>query len=345
MSLSVSKKPSAAKKTTKTAGRKRRWLIFVVALVVALTAYRVLLLSVSLPTEGVKLRVARGSSWQQVAEQLSSQGIIHSQWSLRAYLLLRPGDEVLLPGVFNFRPPLTLEQLVARLSQAPDGTPAMLVVEGTRYRDLLATIAARDDVRHGIANMTDAEVLAAIGAEEKHPEGLFAPDTYVMDDDTRDIDILRRLYLRQKRLLAEEWAGRAAGLPYKTPYEALIMASIIEKETSRRDERTQVAGVFVRRLKMGMRLQTDPTVIYGMGEAYRGNITRKDLRALTRYNTYRIDGLPPTPIALPSRASIHAALHPADGDAIFFVADGQGRHIFSATLKDHNNAVNKYQRR
>ncbi|MEO6698919.1 MAG: endolytic transglycosylase MltG [Paraperlucidibaca sp.] len=324
--------------------RKRRWILMAILVVLAIIAYRIFLQSVTLPTEGVKLRVARGSSWQQVAMQLSDQGIIHSRWSLRAYLMLRPGEETLLPGVFNFRPPMTLEQLVARLSQAPDGTPAMLVIEGTRYRDLLATIAARDDVRHSVAEMSDAQVLAAIGADESHPEGLFAPDTYVMDDDSRDIDILRRLYLRQKRLLANEWAKRAADLPYKTPYEALIMASIIEKETSRSDERTRVAGVFVRRMKIGMRLQTDPTVIYGMGEAFRGNISRKDLRAATDYNTYHIAGLPPSPIALPSRASIHAALHPAEGDAIFFVADGQGRHIFSATLKDHNNAVNKYQR-
>jgi UPF0755 protein len=292
----------------------------------------------------MKLRIARGSSWQQVALRLSDQGIIHSQWSMRAYLLVRPGKEVLLPGVFNFRPPMTLEQVVARLSQAPDGTPAMLVIEGTRYRDLLATIAGRDDVRHSIAEMSDAQVLTAIGAEELHPEGLFAPDTYVMDDDSRDIDILRRLYLRQKRLLADEWAGRAPGLPYKTPYEALIMASIIEKETARNDERKIIAGVFVRRMQVGMRLQTDPTVIYGMGQAFSGNISRKDLRAANEYNTYRINGLPPTPIALASRASIHAALHPAKGKAIFFVADGQGRHIFSETLKDHNNAVNKYQR-
>lgn len=333
--LAASKKPI----------RKRRWLLMAVVVVLAVIAYRIFLQSITLPTEGVKLRVARGSHWQQVATQLSEQGIIHSQWSLRAYLFLRPGEEVLLPGVFNFRPPMTLEQLVSRLSQAPDGTPAMLVIEGTRYSDLLATIAARDDVRHGVAEMTDEQVLAAIGAEESHPEGLFAPDTYVMDDDSRDIDILRRLYLRQKRILAAEWAARAPDLPYKTPYEALIMASIIEKETSRNDERARVAGVFVRRMKIGMRLQTDPTVIYGMGEAFRGNISRKDLRAATDYNTYRIDGLPPSPIALPSRASIHAAMHPAESDAIFFVADGKGRHIFSATLKEHNNAVNKYQRR
>lgn len=323
---------------------KRRWLLIAIVVVLAAIAYRIFLQSVTLPTEGMKLRIARGSSWQQVALRLSDQGIIHSQWSMRAYLMLRPGKEILLPGVFNFRPPMTLEQVVARLSQAPDGTPAMLVVEGTRYRDLLATIAGRDDVRHSIAEMSDAQVLTAIGAEESHPEGLFAPDTYVMDDDSRDIDILRRLYLRQKRLLADEWAGRAPDLPYKTSYEALIMASIIEKETARNDERKIIAGVFVRRMKVGMRLQTDPTVIYGMGQAFSGNISRKDLRAATEYNTYRIDGLPPTPIALPSRASIHAALHPAKGKAIFFVADGQGRHIFSETLKDHNNAVNKYQR-
>jgi len=192
--------------------------------------------------------------------------------------------------------------------------------------------------------LTDAEILAAIGAEEKHPEGLFAPNTYVIEEGERDLDILRRLYQRQKRILAEEWAGRESGLPYNNAYEALIMASIIEKETGVAEERAQIAGVFVRRLQVGMRLQTDPTVIYGVGERYKGDITRAHLREDTPYNTYRRAGLPPTPIANPGRAAIHAALHPAEGDALFFVATGDGRHIFSATLAEHNRAVNRYQR-
>lgn len=306
--------------------------------------YRTLLQSFDLPPEGHRLKVPRGSSWVTVAEQLSEAGFITTSLSLRFWLWLRPGDEVLRSGVFVLRPPMTLEQLVQRLAEAPDGTPPLVLIEGENFRDLRAKLKGRDDVRQAIGTLSDAEVLGAIGADDKHPEGLFAPNTYVVDDGERDLDILRRLYLRQQRILAEEWAARASGLPYRTPYEALIMASIIEKETGNAEERAQIAGVFVRRLQKGMRLQTDPTVIYGQGEAYRGDITRAHLRDNNPYNTYRHAGLPPTPIAMPGRAAIHAALHPAEGDALFFVADGRGRHIFSATLSAHNQAVNRYQR-
>ena len=319
----------------------KRWMFLALLLVVT---YRTLLQSFDLPPEGHRLKVPRGSSWVTVAEQLSEAGFITTSLSLRFWLWLRPGDEVLRSGVFVLRPPMTLEQLVQRLAEAPDGTPPLVLIEGENFRDLRAKLKGRDDVRQAIGTLSDAEVLGAIGADDKHPEGLFAPNTYVVDDGERDLDILRRLYLRQQRILAEEWAARASGLPYRTPYEALIMASIIEKETGNAEERAQIAGVFVRRLQKGMRLQTDPTVIYGQGEAYRGDITRAHLRDNNPYNTYRHAGLPPTPIAMPGRAAIHAALHPAEGDALFFVADGRGRHIFSATLSAHNQAVNRYQR-
>lgn len=321
--------------------RRLFWLTLVLAIVLL---YRTLLQSLTLPPEGQRFKVPRGSSWSSVAQELSAAGLITHPLSLRLWLWLRPGEEVLRSGTFILRPPMTLDQFVQRLAEAPDGTPPLVLIEGNRFRDLLALLSAREDVRHGLTGLSDSELLAAIGAEEAHPEGLFAPNTYVIDEGERDIDILRRLYLRQKRILAEEWAGRAAGLPYQSPYEALIMASIIEKETGVASERARIAGVFVRRLQKGMRLQTDPTVIYGLGDAFRGNLTRAHLRQESPYNTYRITGLPPTPIAMPGRAAIHAALHPAAGEEIFFVADGQGRHIFSATLEEHNRAVNRYQR-
>lgn len=324
--------------------RRFRRLFWLTLLLAGIMLYRTLLLSFGLPPEGQRLKVPRGSSWSTVASQLADAGLITHPLSLRLWLWLRPGEEVLRSGVFILRPPMTLDQLVQRLAEAPDGTPPLVVIEGTRFRDLRVLLVERDDVRQALTGLSDAEVLAAIGTEESHPEGLFAPNTYVIEEGERDIDILRRLYLRQKRILAEEWARRASGLPYDNPYEALIMASIVEKETGVAAERAQIAGVFVRRLEKGMRLQTDPTVIYGLGEKYAGDITRAHLRALTPYNTYRIDGLPPTPIAMPGRAAIHAALHPAEGDAVFFVADGKGRHIFSATLDAHNRAVNRYQR-
>lgn len=317
------------------------WLLPALALVML---YRTLLQTLPLPPEGVRLKVARGSSWSVVSTQLADADLVTSALSLRLWLWLRPGEEVLRSGVFILRAPMTLEQLVRRLAQAPDGTPPLVLIEGERFRDLRAKLAARDDIRHDGAALNDAVLMATVGGGEASPEGLFAPNTYIVEDDDRDIDILRQLYLRQQRILAEEWQARAEGLPYRTPYEALIMASIIEKETGAAEERPQIAGVFVRRLQKGMRLQTDPTVIYGLGDRFQGNLTRAHLHQDTPYNTYRREGLPPTPIAMPGRAAIHAALHPAEGDALYFVANGNGRHIFSASLADHNRAVDRYQR-
>lgn len=314
------------------------------AVLVLLVAYRTLVMPLPLPVAGDKLRVERGSHWQAVARQLTDAGYIAHPLVLRGWLWLRPGEAVLRPGTFTLKPPMTLEQLVVRLTGVPDGNPPLVVVEGIRFAQLRALIAEREDVVQTLADLDDAAVLRAIGASESHPEGLFAPDTYDIPEGERDLSILRRLYLRQKNILASEWAGRADGLPYETPYEALVMASIIEKETGIADERQRVAGVFVRRLQIGMRLQTDPTVIYGVGDRYQGRILRSHLQDDNPYNTYRISGLPPTPIALPGRASIHAALHPADGDALFFVANDRGEHIFSATYDEHRKAVQRYQR-
>ncbi|KJS28084.1 MAG: aminodeoxychorismate lyase, partial [Pseudomonas sp. BRH_c35] len=191
--------------------------------------------------------------------------------------------------------------------------------------------------------LTDAEIMSRIGASGQHPEGRFFPDTYRFTRGTSDADLLRRAYARLEQVLEEEWQQRAEGLPYKDAYQALIMASIIEKETGVPGERGEIAGVFVRRLARGMLLQTDPTVIYGMGEKYKGRITRTDLRTPTPYNTYTNAGLPPTPIAMVGREAIHAALHPADGTSLYFVARGDGSHVFSDTLNQHNRAVREYQ--
>ena len=192
-------------------------------------------------------------------------------------------------------------------------------------------------------NLSNEEVMTELGLEGQHPEGLFYPDTYQFPRGTSDRQFLKRSYQLMQKHLKIAWANRAKNLPLKSPYEALILASIIEKETGAGHERPLISAVFIHRLNLNMRLQTDPTIIYGMGESFDGNIRRKDLRADTPYNTYLRKGLTPTPIALPGLASIEAALHPADSKALYFVAKGDGTHYFSKTLKEHNNAVIKYQ--
>jgi UPF0755 protein len=217
------------------------------------------------------------------------------------------------------------------------------LVEGRRFRDVVGELAEVSVLEHELTGLSDAEVMERVGIDEAHPEGWLFPDTYLVVRGSTDVALLRRAYERMQEVLAEEWANRSEDLPLATPYDALILASIIEKETGVAEERPAIAGVFVRRLQRGMRLQTDPTVIYGMDDAFDGDIRRADLRRETPYNTYVIDGLPPTPIALPGREAIHAALHPADGDSLYFVARGDGRHYFSATLDEHNCAVRHYQ--
>jgi UPF0755 protein len=216
------------------------------------------------------------------------------------------------------------------------------LVEGWTFRQAINAIDAQGRYSGALSGLTDEELMAELGYPGEYPEGRLFPDTYRFPRDTPRLAVLRRAFERMEQVLAEEWESRSDGLPLDTPYEALILASIIEKETGAAWERPEIAGVFVRRLRKGMRLQTDPTVIYGMGERYEGRIRRADLREATPYNTYVIDGLPPTPIALPGRAAINAALNPADGDSLYFVSRGDGTHVFSATLDEHNRAVRRY---
>lgn len=328
---------------------KSRWLwplvFFLLTFLPALWIYHGLFSRLPLPDTGYRVEIPKGSNFTQITENLARDGIIPDALLARLWLRLQPGEKKVHPGVWLLRPPqTTVSALKLILAGNAQSASRMTIVEGTSYRDLRDLLEARDDVKAS-GLLTDAEVLAALEAAESHPEGLFAPDTYAIGSGDTDIKILRHLYQRQKKILEEEWENRAPNLPYQNAYEALIMASIVEKETGVAQERAQIAGVFVRRLQKNMRLQTDPTVIYGMGAQYDGNLRRADLRRMTPYNTYRINGLPPTPIALPGRAAIHAALHPDSGDAIFFVARGDGTHEFTATLAAHNRAVEKYQRR
>ena len=287
--------------------------------------------------------VERGSGLRQVAAALTAQRLIRHPYYLLLLAYQRGDGARLKAGEFELTqgmvPGEVLDLLVSgRVIQYP-----VTLVEGWTFRQAVAAILANGRFGTDLAGRSDESLMAALGHPGEHPEGRFFPDTYSFPRRTTGLEVLRRARDRMDAVLAQEWQGRAPGLPLKTPYEALILASIIEKETGLAAERPVIGGVFVRRLRAGMRLQTDPTVIYGLGARFDGNIRRADLREETPYNTYVIAGLPPTPIALPGRAAIAAALHPADGDSLYFVARGDGGHVFSATLEQHNRAVGEYQ--
>ena len=218
------------------------------------------------------------------------------------------------------------------------------IIEGWTFKQLRAALNASLDITHDTLNLTDTEILQRIGAMESHPEGLFFPDTYKFAAGSSDLAILSSAYQAMQQRLQEIWATREPDLPLQTPYQALILASIVEKETGTADDRAMIAGVFMNRLRRGMLLQTDPTVIYGLGETFDGNLRKRDLLADTAYNTYIRAGLPPTPIALPGMAALQATLHPAQTDALYFVARGDGSSHFSSSLTEHNRAVNQYQK-
>jgi UPF0755 protein len=217
------------------------------------------------------------------------------------------------------------------------------LVEGWTFQQVLEAVREQEALQGTFENLTAEAIMERLGHPGEHPEGRFLADTYHFPRGTTDLALLQRAYGAMQEFLQQEWDRRAADLPFKTPYEALILASIVEKETAVAEERPQIAGVFIRRLRKGMKLQTDPTVIYGMGERFDGNIRRRDLSENTPYNTYVHRGLTPTPISMPGRDAIRAVLHPADGKSLYFVAKGDGSHYFSATLQEHNKAVRKYQ--
>ena len=290
----------------------------------------------------VVFRIEKGATLSQLAGDLQNSGILVDSFWFRfqawsSHVSLKYGDYEIAQGT-------TMRGLLDLFASGRIRKLAVTVIEGWNFAQMRSALARQPQLVQLTPEQTPEQLMVLLGHPGLSPEGLFFPDTYRIDSRTTDLAILKLAYRQMQSLLEEEWAQRAPDLPYKTPYEALIMASIIEKETGLAEERPQIAGVFIRRLRQGMRLQTDPTVIYGMGEQYRGDIRKDDLRRDTPYNTYTRSGLPPTPIALPGRASIHAALHPAEGSSLYFVARGDGGHVFSTTLKDHQQAVNQYQK-
>lgn len=316
----------------------------VVILAISLWLYQGLFTALAIPSTGYKLAVEKGSSYSQVIQKLEQDQLLPNSFLAKGYLKLNSPKNLKI-GTYLFKQPVSLVQLLTQLSKGEGLVMTKItVIEGTTFKQLRQQLAKNPDIKQTISQKSDSEVLAILGVSAPHPEGLFAPDTYIFALDETDIKVLKRLYQQQEKILAKAWQNKAANLPYKTPYEALIMASIVEKETGAAAERPLIAGVFINRLRLGMRLQTDPTVIYGMGDSYNGNIRKSDLLSYTPYNTYKINGLPPTPIALPSKAAIEAALQPQATQALYFVAkgDGSGEHNFSETLAAHNQAVADY---
>lgn len=300
--------------------------------------------ALNIPGDGLEFAVKRGTSLGQVADELADRGIIRAHYYLRLLGRERGDANRIKAGEYALTPGLTPATLLDLLVSGRVIEYSLTLVEGWNFREVLEAVREHPVIVDTLSSDAKAsDVMSQLGHPGQHPEGRFFPDTYLFPRGTTDVQVLARAFERMDEILAEEWDQRAPDLPLEDPYEALILASIIEKETGRADERAEIAGVFVRRLRKGMLLQTDPTVIYGLGDSFDGNLRRRDLEADNPYNTYRRAGLTPTPIAMPGREAIHAALHPADGDALYFVAKGEGAHHFSATLREHNRAVRRYQ--
>ena len=286
------------------------------------------------------ITVKRGDTLASLNRELVQRGVIHSDWVLPVYARINPQAANIKAGDYRIDASASLPSLMNDITNGKVVVYNITVVEGKTFKDLRASLVQTAGIEHTLNDKTDAQIATLLGIDGS-PEGWFMPETYQFHRGSSDLELLKRMYGEMQRTLEQEWPNRADGLPLANPYQALILASIIEKETGVASERPQIAGVFVRRLQKDMLLQTDPSVIYGAAD-YHGDLTRKHLQTDTPYNTYINKGLPPTPIALPGKASIQAALHPADGDSLYFVADGKGGHTFSATYEEHQQAVARY---
>ena len=276
-------------------------------------------------------------------KKLKSYHILDKPYYFEFYARYSGYAKKIQSGEYQLSPGLTPIKIINIFVSGDVIQHSITLLEGWTIKDIKNEISSNTVLIKNLTDYSSDSLLKKIKITESNVEGLFFPDTYYFTKGASDIELLQRAYRRGKAVLEKEWESRDAGLPYKNDYDALIMASIIEKETALASERAMIAGVFVRRLKNNMKLQTDPTVIYAMGIKYDGNIRKKDLRIDSPYNTYRYNGLPPTPIALAGREAIHAALHPENDDTLYFVSKKDGSHYFSKTLYEHNKAVKKYQ--
>ncbi len=292
---------------------------------------------------GFRFEILPGQSLTAIATALHAEGVLNGPRYLTWAGRLQGVAGRIKTGEYQISVGQTPSQLLSMIVKGEVVQYGITIVEGWTFQEMMVVVDAEPNLAHLLKGMKAEQIMERIGYPGMHPEGRFLPDTYHFPKGTTDIEFLKRVYLALEQTLEQAWNERALDLPLKDSYEALIMASIIEKETGLATERRAISGVFNRRLKKRMRLQTDPTVIYGLGNQFDGNLRRKDLVSMSPYNTYRIDGLPPTPIALPGREAIVAALHPDEGDSLYFVARGNGSHIFTSDLRQHNNAVIKYQ--
>ncbi len=319
------------------------WILLLGLVLSALFAY-LLNRPQALPTVPFEFSIQSGSSLKTVAHQLAQANFLQQETLFVLLVRVLGKADKVKGGDYALQAPVSMLELLEIISEGQVQQSQVSVIEGWTFRQFRAALDAHPDLKHSTQNMTTLQILQAIGATETHPEGLFFPDTYLFAKGSSDLVIYKHAYQAMQQQIAAAWLAREANLPLRTPYEALTLASIVEKETGTPNDRAMIAGVFVNRLRKGMLLQTDPSVIYGMGERFDGNIRRNDLLRDTPYNTYTRGGLTPTPIALPGAAALQAALHPAETNALYFVARGDGSSKFSSSLDEHNRAVTQYQK-
>ncbi|MSP87015.1 MAG: endolytic transglycosylase MltG [Methylotenera sp.] len=327
--------------------RIKKWMVYstiaAIGLMTWLAYYAITPLKLQPNSQEIAIQAKSGL--KSIAYQLVKQGVLGEPWRFIMLAKLLHKESFLQAGNYTLNKNISPYQLLLSLNHGKTTQGSITFIEGRTFTQMREKIKNNNAIKQTITGLSESEILRLIGADYSVTEGLFFPDTFYFDRNTADIVLLKRSHDAMRSKLAKAWEVRDENLPYKNSYQALIMASIIEKETGRAGERPMIAGVFINRLRIGMRLQTDPTVIYGMGAQYEGNIRKKDLIADSPYNTYTRDGLPPTPIAMPGMAAIEAALHPEKTKALYFVGKGDGSHAFSNNLIDHNLAVVRYQLR
>jgi UPF0755 protein len=322
------------------------WSIIAVILMIAVLVFQLLRFqhgAIPMSPNSSVFLIRSGSNIKSIAQDLARREIINDPWLFILLARVRGLETRVRAGEYQIEPGITADELLDQFTLGNAIQYNFTIIEGWTFRQLLAELARDPILEHTLGNKTDAEIMERLGYPGQHPEGMFFPDSYRFPKGSSDVDFLKRAYQVMQNHLQREWDKRDPELPLASSYEALTLASIVEKETGAGFERPLIAGVFIERLKRNMRLQTDPTIIYGLGAEFDGNIRRRDLKKDTPYNTYLRAGLTPTPIALPGLEAIRAVLHPAQTEALYFVSRGDGTHKFSATLDEHNAAVSRYQ--